>query len=170
MKWLIPMFAICILFLSGCGSGTDETEKVPVPPASMMVEANYHFCGDDHEDRFVADYHGEEGLVYFLILCKDDTLTHHSWKVEALLGDSVLQGKNPQQRDSAILQQMRAIVIDNAPRRLNDPWPNGSPLNEAVQGLLEQQGAERVFAVRLASGKSQIFAWSPTLKSAIQIL
>jgi hypothetical protein len=168
-----PLLALLAIMLSGCGSEPAEAaaNKVPVPPASVQVEAEYPFCGDTHPDRFVLDYQGQESGIFFYIICADgDTLTRHEWLTEAILPDSMARLPEGPKREAAVLHQMRALVIGNPPHKLMEEWPGADPLSEPVRELLAQQGAERVFALQLASGKTQVFAWSPTLQSAIQVL
>lgn len=167
IAWLLA------LLVTGCAGETTDPNagKSPVPPASVQIEAEYPFCEDGHLDRFVMDYQGNQSGVLFYIICANgDTLTHHEWTTTTLLPDSLAQLPEGSQREAAVLQQMRSLVINNPTHTLSDEWPGGDPISAPARELLAQQGAQRVFAVRLASGKTQLFAWSPTLQSAIQLL
>ena len=108
-KRLTGLFMILILILAGCGdSGSSDTEKVPVPPSSMFMVRNYHFCSDQETDRFLLGYYGNElqdTLVYFYIISyQGDTLFSDHWPSK----DMVPEGSEI--NDDVILDAMHDLI------------------------------------------------------------
>ncbi len=108
-KRLIGIFLILSLIVAACGgSESTEQEKVPVPPSSMFMVRNYHFCSDQETDRFLLGYYGNQlsdTLVYFYIISsKGDTIFQDEWpSVEMVPGMS-------EPDDDAILEAMRKMI------------------------------------------------------------
>lgn len=87
---------VCLLMLlSSCGNPVPTPpEKVPVPPASMFMEREYHFSNEQMRDKFLIGYYGPDVLdttVHLIILSlQGDTLYHTQWDGTNLLDSSTL--------------------------------------------------------------------------------
>ncbi len=93
-KRMVGFFLILSLVFAACG-GSDSTEpdKVPVPPSSMFMVRNYHFCPDEKTDRFLMGYYGNkplDTLIYFYIVVNSgDTIYQDQWPSKSMLPSNV---------------------------------------------------------------------------------
>lgn len=155
-----------LLLLAGCGEDTPtkKPDKTPVPPASVFQEAEYHFCGADTPDRFLAGYFGEkatESDVHFFVVCHSgDTLFATSWPSQDLLADSLRGAVDDQTAETLIQKRIEAIVLNNPPKLVRDTIPGFGPVAADLKDRLENLGAERVFTFRLGGKKPFMIAWS----------
>ena len=99
---------LCLVFAACGGSETTDSEKVPVPPASMFMVRNYHFCSDQETDRFLLGYYGNDlsdTLVYFYIIdTSGDTIFRDQWPSVYMLPN----GAEP--NDVAIMEAMTKMI------------------------------------------------------------
>ena len=99
---------LCLVFAACGGSDSTNSEKVPVPPASMFMVRNYHFCSDIETDRFLLGYYGNDlsdTLVYFYIVDHSgDTLFRDQWPSVNMLPTGA------EADDDAIMEAMTKMI------------------------------------------------------------
>lgn len=176
MKGRWAIFLLFPLLFWRCGepsSNVDETDKVPVPPASVFIESEYFFCGDEQPDRFLVGYQGEkadDNQIQFYIICHSgDTLIGLNWEAENFLPDSLKNAVEGPTREAIIQRRIRALVIENPPRKIMDTIPGYGPVSPERMAELDTLQAARVFVYRLGSGKSEMVAWSMAKKQAVPL-
>lgn len=108
-KRFTGLILLIALIFSGCGgTGSSDTDKVPVPPSSMFMVRNYHFCSDQETDRFLLGYYGNQlpdTLVYFYIVNSGgDTLYRDDWPSVDMVPD------HSEPNDDVILEAMRNLI------------------------------------------------------------